>query len=125
MCQSSASGHPQQPLFDALQELGFKLGVMDGDQDRPVERLKAIFEKTGLTDIATRTIDVEQSFADFDEFWRAQNALENRSVQAIRSMSPDVLDRFKSVLRARLPTDTSKRIIYTARANAVKGRVQK
>ena len=70
-----------------------------------------------------RDINIEESFADFDEFWTAQNALQNRFVQAIRSMSPTELDRFKAVLRERLRNDGSNRITYTPRANAVKGRV--
>lgn len=118
-----ASGHPQQPLIDTLQDMGIELSAMDGDKDRPLAALRTIFEKAGLTDIATRTIEIEQSFSHFEEFWTAQNALQNRFVQAIRTMSPTELDRFKALLRKRLPTDASNRIVYTARANAVKGRV--
>jgi ubiquinone/menaquinone biosynthesis C-methylase UbiE len=118
-----ASGHPQQPLIDSLQDMGIALSVMDGDQDRPIGALKTLFEKTGLTDIVTHTIDVEQSFANFDEFWSAQNAHANRFVQAIRRMSPTELERFRAFLRKRLPTDASNRIVYTARANAIKARV--
>jgi ubiquinone/menaquinone biosynthesis C-methylase UbiE len=118
-----ASGHPQQPLIDSLHDMGIEFSEMDGDKDRPLAALRTLFEKTGLIDVVTRTIDVEESFADFDEFWTAQNALQNRFVQAIRSMSPTELDRFKAVLRKRLRNDGSNRITYTARANAVKGRV--
>jgi ubiquinone/menaquinone biosynthesis C-methylase UbiE len=117
------SGHPQQPLIDSLRDMGIEFSEMDGDQDRPIAALRTIFEKTGLMDIATRTIEIEQSFADFDEFWTAQNAQRNRFVQAIRNMSPTELNRFKALLLKRLPTDASGRIVYAARANAVKGRV--
>ena len=117
------SGHPQQPLFDSLQALGIALSEMDGDKDRPIAALRTLFETSGLTDIATRTIEIEQSFANFEEFWTAQNALQNRSVQAIQKMSASELDRFTTLLRERLPTDDSGRIAYSARANAVKGRV--
>ena len=118
-----ASGHPQQPLIDSLGDMRIELSEMDGDKDRPIAALRTIFEKTGLTDIETRTIEIEQSFAHFGEFWTAQNALQNRFVQEIRKMSPSDLDRFKAFLRKRLPTDASGSIVYTARANAVKGRV--
>jgi len=117
------SGHPQQPLIDALEDMGIELSVMDGDQDRPLSALRVLFEKTGLIKINTRTIEIPQSFTDFDEFWSAQNALGNRFVQAIRNMSSTDLERFKTLLRKRLLTDTSKRITYAARANAIKGSI--
>jgi len=117
------SGHPQQPLIDALEDMGIELSVMDGDQDRPLSALRVLFEKTGLIKINTRTIEIQQSFTDFDEFWSAQNALGNRFVQAIRNMSSTDLERFKTLLRKRLRTDTSKKITYAARANAIKGSI--
>ena len=40
-----------------------------------------------------------------------------------QSMSETELDRYKTLLRERLPTDADGRIAYMARANAVKGRV--
>jgi SAM-dependent methyltransferase len=119
------SGHPQQPLIDALGDMGIELSVMHGDQDRPIGALKVLFEESGLVEIDTRTIEIQQSFTDFDEFefWSAQNALGNRFVQAIRNMSATDLDRFKTLLRKRLLTATSKSITYAARANAIKGYV--
>lgn len=117
------TGHPQQPLIDSLKEMGIEFSPMDGDEDRPIGALRALFDKAGLADLATRTIDVEQSFAHFEEFWNAQNAQANRFVQAIRKMSSVELNKFKDILRRRLPTDASSRIAYTARANAVKGLV--
>lgn len=117
------SGHPQQPLFDALNEMGVELGGMPGDQDRPIGALRNLFDASGLEDVTSRSIEIQQTFKDFDEFWTAQTALGNRSVQAIRKMSDSDLDRFKALLRERLPTDNGSRIAYTARANAVKGRV--
>ena len=68
-------------------------------------------------------IEIRQTFEDFDEFWAAQTALANRSVQAIRNMSETDLNRFKGSLRTRLPIDSDGRIAYSARANAAKGRV--
>lgn len=112
------SGHPQQPLIDSLREMGIKFSPMDGDQDRPIGALRALFEKSGLSNVATRTIDIRQSFSDFDEFWNAQNAQANRFVQVIQKMSPMELDRFKHILRTRLNVEASPEICYSARANA-------
>ena len=46
------SGHPQQPLFDALRELGIELGRMPGDQDRPIRALENLFNAAGLDERA-------------------------------------------------------------------------
>jgi hypothetical protein len=40
-------------------------------------------------------------------------------------MAPDDLARLSALMRARLPVDATGRITYSARANAVKGRVPK
>jgi ubiquinone/menaquinone biosynthesis C-methylase UbiE len=115
------SGHPQQPLIDSLRMIGIEFSPMDGDRDRAIGALQSLFEKSGLVDLVTHTIDVQQSFAHYDEFWNAQNAQKNRFVQAIQRMPSAELNKFKDILHRRLPTDTSGRIAYTARANAIKG----
>ena len=117
------SGHPQQPLFDTLKEMGIELGHMPGDEDRPIGALRNLFEASGLKDVNARSIEIQQTFKNFEEFWTAQTALGSRFVQAIRNMSQSDLDRFKLSLRERLPADDGLRIVYTARANAIKGRV--
>ncbi len=116
-------GHPQQPLIDALETLGVELSRLPGDQDRPIGALRNLFDASGLENVTSRSIEIQLTFKDFDEFWTAQTALANRSVQAIRNMSETDVERLKASLRDRLPTDGDGRIVYMARANAVKGRV--
>jgi SAM-dependent methyltransferase len=55
------TGHPQQPLIDSLKEMGIEFSPMDGDEDRPIGALQTLFERAGLTDLATHTIDVHSS----------------------------------------------------------------
>jgi ubiquinone/menaquinone biosynthesis C-methylase UbiE len=62
------SGHPQQPLIDALKEMGLELSHMPGDQDRPINALKNLFDKSGLEDVTSRSIEIQQAFKNFDEF---------------------------------------------------------
>jgi SAM-dependent methyltransferase len=116
-------GHPQQPLFDALKALSGELRRGPGDQARPIGALRNLFDASGLEDVTSRTIDIQLTFKDFDQFWVAQTALASRTVQAIRNLSESDMERFKALLRERLPTDTDGRIAYTAQANALKGRV--
>ena len=117
------SGHPHQPLIDTLKEMGIELGSMPGDQDRSIGALGNLFDASGLEDVTSRSIEIPQTFNNFDQYWTAQTGLANRSVRAIRNLSETDLDRFQASLRERLPTDADGRIAFSARANAVKGRV--
>jgi ubiquinone/menaquinone biosynthesis C-methylase UbiE len=117
------SGHLQQPLIDALKDIGIEFSPMPGDSDRSLGALQTLFETSGLEDVTCHAIEFEQSFADFDDFWTAQNAHANRFVQAIRDLTATELEDYRRLLRDRLAPDATGRIAYTARANAARGRV--
>jgi len=119
------SGHPQQPLFDALKAMGRELKRGPGNQARSIGELRNLFDAAGLEAVTSRSIEIQLTFKNFDQFWAAQTALISRTVQAIRSMSEFDLSRFKVLLRELLPTETNGYIGYTARANAIKGQVPK
>jgi len=88
-----------------------------------IDEMRALFEKAGFDQVATRTIEIEVHYANFDDYWTSQTGLANGVVQAIRKMSEPDIARLKAYLREHLPTDRNGRIAYPARANAVKGRV--
>jgi hypothetical protein len=88
-----------------------------------MEAIEGYFKSAGLADIATRVIEVDVIYADFETYWAAQTELVNDVVQQIRNMSAAEVERLKADLRATLPKDKNGRIAYKARANAVKGRV--
>ena len=89
-----------------------------------LENLQALWSGAGLEGVETRSITVERTFASFDEVW--ETSLFSASIGAkIRAMAPADAQALKERLRARLPADASGRITYSARANAVKGRVPK
>jgi ubiquinone/menaquinone biosynthesis C-methylase UbiE len=116
-------GFPQQPLRDAVQAMGVEVPFLPGHFHSRMDDMRGYFTAAALDDIATRTIEVEVSFADFDEYWSAQTALANYVVQQIRGMPASDVERLKAGLRQSLPTDQNGRIAYKAKANAVKGRV--
>jgi SAM-dependent methyltransferase len=86
------------------------------------EALRGLWADAGLEGIETREITVERSFADFDEFWRASTGTGSMQPM-IAAMPADDVTRLRARVRARLPADGQGRITYSARANAVKGRV--
>lgn len=116
-------GFPQQPLREAVERMGIDVPFLPGHVHSRMNNLEGYFKSAGLEAIATRVIEVDVVYADFDELWSGQTALPNYVVKHIRNMSDADVERLKSDLRESLPKDKSGRIAYKARANAIKGRV--
>jgi len=112
--------------FAALQEEMAALGVPplwppSVDAAR-LEALRALWAGAGLVQVETREITVQRTFADFASFWRiAQSG--PRLAPRLAKMAPADVVSLQDRLRARLPADAVGRITYSARANAIKGRV--
>jgi hypothetical protein len=115
-------GFVQRPLVEALVEMGVDAPAGSGLKNTRIGELQTMFERTGFDPIETRTIEIEVSYWDFDDYWNAQTGFTNLVVQPIRKMAAPDVARLKAGLRDRLTTDRSGRIAYPARANAVKGR---
>jgi SAM-dependent methyltransferase len=113
----------QQPMIDALEGMGIERHRPPAHQDSRIDLLNGLFDAGELKDVASRSIEIQATFKDFDEYWASQTALTNNIVRPIRDMSPIDVARLKDSLRERLPTDQEGHIAYMARANAVKGRV--
>ena len=116
-------GFPQQPLREAVKRMGIEVPFLPGHDHSRMTNMKGYFKSAGLEAVATRVIEVNVVYANFDEFWSGQTALANYVVKHIRNMSDADVERLKSDLRRSLPKDQNGRIAYKARANAVKGRV--
>src|SRR5262249_50092928 len=109
------------PLVEALGAMGIDVPPATGRKNSSIGEMRSLFERAGLDQIAARTIEIEVSYPNFDDYWSAQTGLANAVVQPIRKMSEADVSRLRAYLRERLPTDHSGRIAYPARANAVKG----
>lgn len=116
-------GSPQQPLRAAIEVAGVTVKHPRGHENSRREALERIFDAASLDDVATRMIEVDVSYPDFDTYWTSQTALANTTVQYLRTMTAAEVERVKAYLREHLPKDQSGRIAYTARASAAKGRV--
>ena len=87
-----------------------------------METKRSLWASAGLTQIETRQIDVERTFADFDSFWQiAQTG--PRLAASLAAMPENDRQLLKERLRARLSPDAAGRITYGARANAIRGLV--
>jgi ubiquinone/menaquinone biosynthesis C-methylase UbiE len=116
-------GFTQHPLAAAIEAAGGAVPPLPGHVNATRANLQRFFSAAGLDDIATRTLDIEVTYPDFESYWSAQTALANSTVQHIRKMTPSYVERVKAHLREHLPKDGTGRIAYKAWANAVKGRV--
>jgi ubiquinone/menaquinone biosynthesis C-methylase UbiE len=119
------NAYTQQPLIDALETMGIKrVPSGPGYEDSRIDRLRNLFLAAGLDAVTTRSIEIQLTFKNFEEYWASETSLTNPIVRPIRDMSDADVERLKALLRNRLPIDGHGRIAYGARANAVKGRVE-
>ena len=88
------------------------------------DAMQDLWMGAGLEAVETREITVQRTFADFDDLWTTIQLVASLG-PTIAAMAADDVERLKTRLRARLPADATGRITYSARANAVKGRVAK
>lgn len=116
-------GFPQHLLREALERMGVEVPFQPGHVHSRMANMEGYFRSAGLADVATRVIEVDVTYATFDDYWSAQTALANYIVQHIRKMPAADVERLKTDLRTSLPKDKSGGIAYKARANAVRGRV--
>jgi SAM-dependent methyltransferase len=117
-------GFPWESVQSELRALGQKIVYPPSADASRINSMHQLWTSAGIADVGTREITVQRTFQDFDEF--ASIGLNTPSIGPIvRAMSPSDVDKLKARLRDRLPTDADGRITYSARANAVKGRVGK
>jgi SAM-dependent methyltransferase len=89
-----------------------------------IEVLRDLWTRTGLDAVETCEITVQRTFDDFEDFWKT-SLLASSARPTVAAMVPNDVELLKARVRARLPADATGRITYSARANAVKGRVTK
>jgi SAM-dependent methyltransferase len=111
------------PFVGAFADMGLKRPAPSGIEDSRLEALQAMFEKAGLSDVAVQAIDIEIAFSDFDDFWDSNLGFPTPTAKTFDDLSKPQRQRFKDIMREKVPTDARGRIAYSARANAVKGRV--
>jgi hypothetical protein len=84
--------------------------------------MRDLWSDAGLHAVETREITVQRTFADSDDYWRTILMGPNVGPK-VAAMPPEDIATLKARVRERLPADAMGRITYSARANAIKGRV--
>lgn len=114
-------GFPMEPVQAELRAMGLKPMFPPQAEASRIEALKTLWRGAGIEAVETREITVQRTFSDFDEFWKV-SMLSGSMAPMLAAMPAADAELLKSRVRARLPADSSGRITYSARANAIKGR---
>jgi ubiquinone/menaquinone biosynthesis C-methylase UbiE len=116
----NGGGFPLAPLRAEMRAMGLAIAVPPSVDAADIDRSRALWEQAGLVDVATRTIDVERTYDNYEDLW--QTCLLGSSVhKEILSQPPETQQRLKENLRAKCAPDAQGRITWKARANAVRG----
>lgn len=113
---------PSGPFRIGMRQVVSDLPVLPGTADSGLDALGSLFERVGFEEIATRSIDVTVSFADFEAYWVAQTPSYSPMTKLIAAMTFSDRARLIGAVRATVPTRPDGGIKYPARANAVKAR---
>lgn len=114
---------PSGPFRVGMREVVADLPALPGTEDSSLGALRSLFARTGLEEIATRTIEVTVSFPNFDDFWLAQTPSYSPMTKMIAAMTTSERAKLTEAVRAHVPIRGDGRIEYRARANAIKARV--
>jgi SAM-dependent methyltransferase len=115
-------GSPVAPLSPAMKAIGLDSPGPPSPDATSLAALEELWRTAGFAEIGTRTIDILVEFADFDEFWDTMTLPVGHAGTAIAQMSPQDRERLRRVLQERMPPAGDGRVVYEARANAIKGR---
>jgi ubiquinone/menaquinone biosynthesis C-methylase UbiE len=115
-------GFPLEPIQAEIRAMGIKTLLPPSAEASRRQALRSLWTNAGLEAVETREIVVQRTFADFGDLW-ATSVLGASVAPTVAAMSAGDVEKLKAAVRARLPADAAGRITYSARANAVKGRV--
>ncbi len=115
-------GFPYHALQSEIRALGYTLSKPPSPEASRIEVLHALWTAAGLLAVETCAITVERSFASFDDYW-ATVLLGPSVAPLLSAMAAEERAVLQARMRTRLPADASGRILCSARAHAVRGRV--
>jgi hypothetical protein len=113
-------GVPLEPILLEMRGMGLSPPRPPRMEASRMEALLDLWKEAGLNRVESREIEVHRTFANFDEFWLAKQKAPSIAI-AIASMNSADVETLKGRVRARLTAGPEGRIIYAARANAIRG----
>jgi len=114
---------PNSPLQRALRTVAGDQPTPPGVASSSVEAMQSLFTAAGFADVVTTVFDVKQTYRDFDDLWDAQTPSFAPGAKVIAALPDNDRARMRDVVRAALPPSSDGSVTYSARANAIRGRV--
>lgn len=115
-------GFPYHALQAEMRAMGVSIPAPPHPEVSERGALRDLWTSAGLQNIETHEIVVQRVFADADDYWAT--VLVGPSVgRQLREMAPEPLAHLKTRMLTHLAPDATGRIVSTARANAITGRV--
>jgi len=115
-------GFPFDPIWQATRAAGIAPLLPPNPDAGSREALDTFWRAAGLRDVETRHILVERTFPTFEDYWET-STITGGVRPMVEAIPVEERATLKERVRARLRTDSIGRFTWTARANAVKGRV--
>jgi SAM-dependent methyltransferase len=115
-------GLPAAPIHAEMRAIGITPPLPPSFEASRLQSLRELWTGAGLEAVETTAITVQRTFSSFDEFWEI-NQLGASIAAVVANLPPADAETLKNRVRARMPADAAGRITYSARANAVKGRM--
>jgi SAM-dependent methyltransferase len=115
-------GSPGAPLQAELNAIGIATTHPPSVQVSRRDALAALWRDAGLQDVETHEIVAERGFADFDAAWDSIR-ITGSAPLALRKLPPETVERVREAVRVRLGAAAGGGVRFSARANAVRGRV--
>jgi ubiquinone/menaquinone biosynthesis C-methylase UbiE len=116
---------PSGPFRLGMKDVLADVPALPGAEDSQLNMLRLLFQRAGLGDIVTRTIEVSVEFPDFEAFWIAQTPSYAPTTRMVADLPERTRLRLIEAIRARIRTSPSGQISYSACANAISARVPK
>lgn len=116
-------GFPYEALLEEVRGLGIAVPAPPSPEASQIGTMRDLWAGAGLEAIETRQIDVRRTFADFDDYWTTTFGAPGVG-QALATMAVEDLAWLKQRMRERFPLPVAGPITFSARANAVQGRVR-
>jgi SAM-dependent methyltransferase len=118
-----AAGFPYGVIQDALRAHGVTPPLPPHPEVAQEDALRTLWTDSGLDSVKTRTITVQRSFRDFDDFWTVSTG--SGALKAtLAALPPATVDAVKAQVRPRLTEAADGQVTHTASAAAVTGRVR-
>jgi ubiquinone/menaquinone biosynthesis C-methylase UbiE len=115
-------GFPFEPVWQEIRSVGAVPMLPPNPEAGGLAAMRDLWTAARLRDVEAREIVVARTFSTFEEYW-ATSTITGGVRPTLEAMSAEQRSEVKKRVRARLTIDGSGQVTWTARANAVKGRV--